>query len=74
MRYSDEVSLAGSVDCVMRKHVGTCLKSGEPLYEYGVVVPSTSPYNAPHVLAPKATSPFQRGLPHNLLIRVAQCS
>lgn len=32
--YSDEVSLAGSVDCVMRKRVGTCPKSGEPLYEY----------------------------------------
>lgn len=32
--YSDEVSLAGSIDCVMRKRVGTCSTTGEALYEY----------------------------------------
>lgn len=32
--YSDEISLAGSVDCVMRKRVGTCSDTGEALYEY----------------------------------------
>ena len=32
--YSDEVSIAGSVDCVMRKRVGTDPNTGEAVYEY----------------------------------------
>lgn len=32
--FSDQVSLAGSVDCVMRKCIGPCPRTGEPIYEY----------------------------------------